>query len=315
MRPDDQLEQPSEELETEASASGTPAKRTAAKAVAPRAAKGKAAATAKAPAKAAKAPAKAAKAPAKAAKAPAKAAKAANAPAKAPSKAAKASTKKSEAPRAAAATEDVAVVEVVEEKKPAAKGVRAKVRPRPLPRLLARFREEIHPAMVREFNYKSPMQVPQVKKVVLNMGLGEALTNARALEKATEHMTIIAGQKVVITKARKSIATFKIREGMSIGCMVTLRGHRMYEFLDRLLSVALPRIRDFRGVSRYSFDGNGNYSLGLKEQIVFPEIDYSIVDRIRGFQVVITTSAKSDQEGMRLLELMGMPFTREQQAN
>jgi large subunit ribosomal protein L5 len=291
MRPDDQLEQPSEELEAEASASGTPVKRTAAKAVAPRAAKGKATVTAKAPAKA---PSKAAKAPSKAAKAP---------------------TKKSEAPRAVAATEAVAVVEAVEEKKPAAKRVRAKVTPRTLPRLLARFREEIHPAMVREFNYKSPMQVPQVKKVVLNMGLGEALTNARALEKATEHMTIIAGQKVVITKARKSIATFKIREGMSIGCMVTLRGHRMYEFLDRLLSVALPRIRDFRGVSRYSFDGNGNYSLGLKEQIVFPEIDYSIVDRIRGFQVVITTSAKSDQEGMRLLELMGMPFTREPQAN
>ncbi|MDA1215651.1 MAG: 50S ribosomal protein L5 [Chloroflexi bacterium] len=187
--------------------------------------------------------------------------------------------------------------------------------PRPLPRLLARFREEIQPALVREFSYKSPMQVPQVKKVVLNMGLGEALTNARALEKATEHMTIIAGQKVMVTKARKSIATFKIREGMSIGCMVTLRGHRMYEFLDRLLNVALPRIRDFRGVPRYSFDGNGNYSLGLKEQIVFPEIDYSVVDRIRGFQVVITTSAKSDQEGMRLLELMGMPFTREPQAN
>jgi large subunit ribosomal protein L5 len=239
--------------------------------------------------------------------------------AKAPAKAAKPRATAAGGARKAAATTKAAAAEVapVEEKKPAAKAKagRTKVTPRPLPRLLARFREEIQPTLFREFSYKSPMQVPQVKKVVLNMGLGEALTNARALEKATEHMTIIAGQKVMVTKARKSIATFKIREGMSIGCMVTLRGHRMYEFLDRLLNVALPRIRDFRGVPRYSFDGNGNYSLGLKEQIVFPEIDYSVVDRIRGFQVVITTSAKSDQEGMRLLELMGMPFTREPQAN
>lgn len=189
------------------------------------------------------------------------------------------------------------------------------IQAQPPPRLLNRFRQEIRPALLKEFGYKSPMQVPQVVKVVINMGLGEAITNARALDSATQHMTILSGQRPVITKARKSIAGFKIREGMSIGCMVTLRGHRMYEFLDRLLSVALPRIRDFRGVSRYSFDGKGNYSLGLREQIVFPEIDYSIVDRIRGFQVIIGTSARNDQEGMRLLELMGMPFSREQQAN
>lgn len=304
MRPDDQLEQLGEEPQAEESAPETPETQAAVEADAPKkAAKGKAAAAPKSAAKRKPAAASKAKAPAKK-------------PAAAKSGAARTASGSGKS-KAAAATEAVAEAEPIEEKKPAAKAkaVRNKVTPRPLPRLLARFREEIHPALVREFSYKSSMQVPQVKKVVLNMGLGEALTNARALEKATEHMTIIAGQKPVVTKARKSIATFKIREGMSIGCMVTLRGRRMYEFLDRLLNVALPRIRDFRGVPRYSFDGNGNYALGLKEQIVFPEIDYSIVDRIRGFQVVITTSAKSDQEGMRLLELMGMPFTREQQAN
>ena len=298
MRPDDQLEQPGDEPQAEESGSETPETQEAVEGDAPKvAAKGKAAAAPKSAPKRRQAATATSKAPAKSGQA----------------RTAPAASKR----KAAVATEAVADAEPAEEKKPAAKAAAARdrVTPRPLPRLLARFREEIHPALVREFSYKSSMQVPEVKKVVLNMGLGEALTNARALEKASEHMTIIAGQRPVITKARKSIATFKIREGMSIGCMVTLRGHRMYEFLDRLLNIALPRIRDFRGVSRYSFDGNGNYSLGLKEQIVFPEIDYSIVDRIRGFQVVITTSAKSDQEGMRLLELMGMPFSREQQAN
>lgn len=186
--------------------------------------------------------------------------------------------------------------------------------PRTLPRLLARFREEIRDQLHREFGYSSVMQVPEVKKVVINVGLGEALTNARALETTPLHIGMISGQHPVITKARISVAGFKVREGNPIGVMVTLRGDRMYEFLDRMISMALPRIRDFRGVPRTSFDGKGNYSLGLREQIMFPEIDYGSIDRIRGLQVTITTSAANDPEGFRLLELMGMPFAREGQA-
>lgn len=182
--------------------------------------------------------------------------------------------------------------------------------PRPLPRLMGRFREEIRGQMIREFGYASPMQAPEVKKVILNVGLGEGLTNSRALETTPEHIAVITGQKPVITKASKSVAGFKVREGQSVGVMVTLRGKRMYDFLDRMISTALPRIRDFRGVPRDSFDGRGNYSLGFREQIVFPEIDYGSVDRARGFQVVIATSARTDAEGFRLLELMGMPFAR-----
>ena len=182
--------------------------------------------------------------------------------------------------------------------------------PRPLPRLMGRYREEIRGQMIREFGYGSPMQAPEVKKVILNVGLGEGLTNSRALETTPEHIAVITGQKPVITKASKSVAGFKVREGQSVGVMVTLRGKRMYEFLDRMISTALPRIRDFRGVPRDSFDGRGNYSLGFREQIVFPEIDYGSVDRARGFQVVIATSARTDAEGFRLLELMGMPFAR-----
>lgn len=181
---------------------------------------------------------------------------------------------------------------------------------RPLPRLMGRFREEIRGQMIREFGYASPMQAPEVKKVILNVGLGEGLTNSRALETTPEHIAVITGQKPVITKASKSVAGFKVREGQSVGVMVTLRGKRMYDFLDRMISTALPRIRDFRGVPRDSFDGRGNYSLGFREQIVFPEIDYGSVDRARGFQVVIVTSARTDAEGFRLLELMGMPFAR-----
>ena len=181
---------------------------------------------------------------------------------------------------------------------------------RPLPRLMGRYREEIRGQMIREFGYGSPMQAPEVKKVILNVGLGEGLTNSRALETTPEHIAVITGQKPVITKASKSVAGFKVREGQSVGVMVTLRGKRMYEFLDRMISTALPRIRDFRGVPRDSFDGRGNYSLGFREQIVFPEIDYGSVDRARGFQVVIATSARTDAEGFRLLELMGMPFAR-----
>jgi len=181
------------------------------------------------------------------------------------------------------------------------------------PRLQLRYDGEIKGQLFAEFGYKSRMQVPGVKKVVINVGLGEALTNAKALETTPAQIAAITGQKPVITKARKSIAGFKLREQQAIGVMVTLRGRRMYEFLDRLISMALPRIRDFRGVSRTAFDGNGNYSLGLREQIMFPEIDYGSIDRIRGMQVVITTSAHSDPEGFRLLELMGMPFAREGQ--
>jgi large subunit ribosomal protein L5 len=181
------------------------------------------------------------------------------------------------------------------------------------PRLQLRYDGEIRGQLFTEFGYKSRMQVPGVKKIVINVGLGEALTNAKALETTPAQIGAITGQKPVITKARKSIAGFKLREQQAIGVMVTLRGRRMYEFLDRLISMALPRIRDFRGVSRTAFDGNGNYSLGLREQIMFPEIDYASIDRVRGMQVVITTSARSDPEGFRLLELMGMPFAREGQ--
>lgn len=181
---------------------------------------------------------------------------------------------------------------------------------RPMPRMLIRYRGEISPSLAKEFEYKNPMEIPRVTKVVLNMGLGESLTNGRALDTATEQMGMISGQKAVVTKARRSIAGFKVREGMSIGCRVTMRGRRMWEFLDRFITLALPRIRDFRGLSRQSFDGQGNYSLGIREQIIFPEIDYNNLDRIRGLQVTIGTSAKTDHEGLRLLELLGMPFVR-----
>ena len=157
------------------------------------------------------------------------------------------------------------------------------------------------------------MQIPRLDKIVLNIGMGEALQNARAMEAATSDLTAISGQKPVVTKAKRSIAQFKIRDGMPIGLTVTLRGRRMYEFYDRLVNASLPRLRDFQGVSRNSFDGRGNYSLGLREQVIFPEIDYNSVDRMRGLQVVIVTTAPSDQEGMRLLELLGMPFTKAQE--
>ena len=182
--------------------------------------------------------------------------------------------------------------------------------PRPLPRLLQRLRDEIRPQMVQEFNYTSVMQVPRLDKVVLNIGMGEALVNARAMEAATGDLTAITGQKPVITRAKKSIAGFKIREGQPIGVSVTLRNNRMYEFMDRLLNSSLPRIRDFQGVPRDSFDGRGNYSLGIREQVIFPEIDYNNIARIRGLQIAIVTSARNDQEGFRLLEHLGMPFAR-----
>ena len=181
----------------------------------------------------------------------------------------------------------------------------------PPPAFKIRFRNEIIPAMVSEFGYTSPMQVPRVTKINLNIGLGEALTNGRAMESAVRDLTTISGQKPVITRARRSIAGFKVRQGNPIGTAVTLRGDRMYYFLERLIITALPRIRDFRGISRNGFDGRGNFSLGLREQIVFPEIDYNSIDRLRGLQVTITTSAPNDAEATSLLEHFGMPFVRQ----
>lgn len=178
------------------------------------------------------------------------------------------------------------------------------------PRLLERYRNEVVPAMLKEFNYRNVMRVPRVEKVVLNIGMGEALQNAKALDAAVADLSTIAGQKPVITKAKRSIAAFKLREGNSIGVMVTLRGERMWSFLDRLMSIALPRQRDFRGVSPDAFDGRGNYSLGLREQLVWPEIQYDKIDRVRGMSITIVTSAKTDEEGRRLLQLLGMPFRR-----
>jgi len=164
--------------------------------------------------------------------------------------------------------------------------------------------------MQREFSYVNPMQIPRLQKIVLNIGLGEARENARALDSASADVATITGQKPVITRSKKSIANFRLREGMPIGVMVTLRGRRMYEFFDRLVNAALPRIRDFRGLPTKAFDGRGNYSLGVREQLIFPEIDYDKVDRIRGMQINICTSALNDEEGRRLLELMGMPFAK-----
>ncbi|MCE2458294.1 MAG: 50S ribosomal protein L5 [Dehalococcoidia bacterium] len=182
--------------------------------------------------------------------------------------------------------------------------------PRPLPRLLQMLRNDVGPQMIQDFGYTSTMQVPKLDKIVLNIGMGEALTNARAMEAATGDLTAISGQKPLVTRAKRSIAQFKIRDGMPIGLTVTLRGSRMWEFYDRLVNSALPRIRDFQGVSRNSFDGRGNYSLGLRDQVIFPEIDYNAIDRLRGLQIVIVTTAPNDQEGLRLLELLGMPFAR-----
>ena len=187
----------------------------------------------------------------------------------------------------------------------------APTEPPPSPRLYEQFKNEIIPVMVREFNYSNPMEVPRLQKIVLNIGVGEALTNGRAIEAATRDLTIISGQKPVVTLARKSIAGFKLREGNPIGTAVTLRGPRMYHFLDRLVNTALPRIRDFRGLARRGLDGRGNYTIGIREQIIFPEIDYNDIDKIRGLQVTIATTAKNDVEAIRLLEMYGMPFIKD----
>jgi large subunit ribosomal protein L5 len=176
------------------------------------------------------------------------------------------------------------------------------------PRLKEQYRKEILPSLMREFSYVNVMQAPKVRKVVVNVGVGEAIANAKALEGAVKDMTLITGQKPLVVKAKKSIATFKLREGMPIGVKVTLRGDNMYYFLDRLMNIALPRQRDFRGVPHDAFDGRGNYTLGLREQLIWPEVDYDTIDKVRGMEVCIITSARTDDEARRLLQLMGMPF-------
>ncbi len=175
-------------------------------------------------------------------------------------------------------------------------------------RLYERYGQEVVPALTRQFEYANPMQVPRVEKIVVNIGLGEALTNAKAIDAATGDLALVTGQKPIVTRAKRSIAQFRVRTGNPIGVKVTLRGERMWDFLERLTRLALPRIRDFRGVPGKSFDGRGNYSLGLREQLAFPEIDYDKVDRLRGLEISIVTTAKTDEESKRLLELLGMPF-------
>jgi large subunit ribosomal protein L5 len=180
--------------------------------------------------------------------------------------------------------------------------------PRPTPRLRQRYDDEVREALITEFSYPNRMQAPKIEKVVINIGLGEALTDSQAMDNAVHDLELITGQRPVVTKAKKSIAAFKLREGNPIGCMVTLRGARMYDFLDKLFNVALARVRDFSGVSPESFDGRGNYNLGLREQLIFPEIAFDQIDKVRGMDVAIVTTARTDDEGRRLLQLMGMPF-------
>jgi len=177
-----------------------------------------------------------------------------------------------------------------------------------LTRLKEKYDKEVTPAMMQKFQYKTVMQVPKLEKIVINMGLGDTKDNAKGIDAAVSELATIAGQKPVITKAKKSVATFKVREGMNIGTKVTLRGAKMYEFLDRLLNIALPRVRDFRGVSSKAFDGRGNYALGIKEQLIFPEIDYDKVDKVRGMDIIFVTTAQTDEEARELLGLFGMPY-------
>ena len=176
-------------------------------------------------------------------------------------------------------------------------------------RLQEKYKNEVAPELTKKFGYKNVMQLPKIEKVIINMGVGEAVGNPKSLDAAVTDLTIIAGQKPILTRAKKSIATWKIRQGMPIGAKVTLRGVRMYQFLDKFMNVALPRVRDFHGVSSKAFDGRGNYSVGLKEQLIFPEIEYDKIDKVRGMNVVIVTSAKTDEEARKLLKLMGMPFS------
>ena len=177
-------------------------------------------------------------------------------------------------------------------------------------RLQEKYKSDIVKAMMDKFNYDSVMQVPKIEKIVINMGVGDAVSNSKALDMAVEELSILSGQKPLVTKAKKSIAGFKLREGMPIGAKVTLRGERMYDFLDKLVTVALPRVRDFRGVSKKAFDGRGNYTLGVKEQLIFPEIDYDKVSKVRGMDIVVVTTANTDEEARELLTLLGMPFQK-----
>ena len=179
-----------------------------------------------------------------------------------------------------------------------------------VPNLKAKYQKEVAPALMQKFGYKSPMQIPRLEKIVVNCACGEARDNAKVLEAVVGDLTKITGQKAIVTKAKKSVANFKLREGMPIGAKVTLRGDRMWEFLDRLFNVALPRVRDFRGINPNAFDGRGNYALGLKEQLIFPEIEYDKIDKIRGMDVIFVTTAKTDEEAKELLSLMGMPFAQ-----
>ena len=207
--------------------------------------------------------------------------------------------------------EEAPVTEAPEKKAPAKKAApKGNKKRTESTRLLDKYENEIKKALMENFHYKSVMQVPHLEKIVLNIGVGEAITNSKMLDDAASELAIITGQHPVITHAKKSIATFKLREGQAIGCKVTLRGVRMYEFYDKLVSIALPRVRDFRGVSRNSFDGHGNYTLGVKEQLIFPEIEYDKVSKIRGMDIVVVTTANTDEEAASLLELLGMPFKR-----
>ncbi len=179
-----------------------------------------------------------------------------------------------------------------------------------MPRLKDRYKQEIAPAMQQKFGYKNVNEIPKLSKIVLNMGLGDVKDNAKGVEAAVKEMGLIAGQKPIVTKAKKSVANFKVREGMNVGCKVTLRGDRMYEYADKLFSIALPRVRDFRGLSTKSFDGRGNYAMGVKEQLIFPEINYDDVEKVRGMDIIFVTTAKTDEEARELLRLLGMPFAQ-----
>ena len=220
----------------------------------------------------------------------------------------KAAPAKAAAPKAAAAKEAPAKAEAAPKAAPAKKVSKGNKKRTVSTRLLDQYESEMKKALMEEFKYSSIMQVPHLEKIVINVGVGDALTDNKALDSVVSEIAQITGQHPVVTKAKKSIASFKLREGQGIGCKVTLRGVRMYEFFDRLVTIALPRVRDFRGVSKNSFDGHGNYTLGIKEQLIFPEIDYDKVNKIRGMDIVIVTTAQSDNEAYSLLKLLGMPF-------
>ena len=222
----------------------------------------------------------------------------------------KAPAKKAPAKEVKVEEKEAVVAEAPAKKEPAKKAPKGNKKRTESTRLLDKYETEVKKALMEKFHYSSVMEVPHLEKIVLNIGVGEALTNSKMLDDAANELAIITGQHPVITHAKKSIATFKLREGQAIGCKVTLRGVRMYEFYDKLVSIALPRVRDFRGVSRNSFDGHGNYTLGIKEQLIFPEIEYDKVSKIRGMDIVVVTTAKTDEESATLLELLGMPFKR-----